>query len=145
MCSFLSLLVITASLQSKLGTTADCSYNAKSYNTAFSINPNHIKAKVPTVDTLIEGFLTKYLALPNAQPFIIPISPGNVMVAGMAGTAHVIADAVRAHPESLRQYHEYDIVMQALCKQIVDCVEEKFSMSLKTSTHDTTPSLQATC
>jgi hypothetical protein len=72
-----------------------------------------------------------YAALDNAAEFEIPEHPGNVLADELAGTQYAIADALRANKEKLRQYDEYNAVMQALRKQIIDTVEEKFIMSLR--------------
>jgi hypothetical protein len=72
-----------------------------------------------------------YTALDNAAAFQIPEHPGNVLADELAGTQYAIADALRANKEKLRQYDEYNAVMQALRKQIIDTVEEKFIMSLR--------------
>ena len=72
----------------------------------------------------------EYALIPGTQPFVIPVHPGNVMVAGLAGTAAAIADQLRAHEEQLRQYNEYEAVMQLIRKMIVDTVEEKYIVRL---------------
>jgi hypothetical protein len=68
----------------------------------------------------------EYITLPHTITFVIPMDPGNIMAMGHAGTAHEIADAVRAHAEELRQYNEHDSLMQALQKQIIESVEENY-------------------
>jgi hypothetical protein len=72
-----------------------------------------------------------YAALDNAAVFTVPAHPGNVLADELAGTQYAIADALRANKEKLRQYDEYNAVMQALRKQIIDTVEEKYIMSLR--------------
>jgi hypothetical protein len=73
----------------------------------------------------------EYLALPNAAAFVTPVHPGNLLAHGHAGTSHEIADALRAHAEQIRQFEEYQVLMQALRRQIIDTVEEKYIMSLR--------------
>ena len=53
------------------------------------------------------------------------------MAADHGGTAAAIGDALRANTEKIRQFDEYNVIMQALRKQIVDTVEENFIMSLR--------------
>ena len=72
-----------------------------------------------------------YMDLENAAEFEIPDHPGNIIADGHVGTQYAIADALRANKEKLRQFDEYNVVMQALRKQIVDTVEEKYIMSLR--------------
>ena len=72
-----------------------------------------------------------YIELEGAAEFEIPVHPGNLLAADHGGTAAAIGDALRANTEKIRQFDEYNVVMQALRKQIVDTVEEKFIMSLR--------------
>jgi hypothetical protein len=72
-----------------------------------------------------------YIDLEGAVQFDPPVHPGNILAAALGGTQYAIADAVRANKEQLRQFDEYQAVMQALRKQIIDTVEEKFIMSLR--------------
>ena len=72
-----------------------------------------------------------YMDLEDAAEFEIPDHPGNIIADGHVGTQYAIADALRANKEKLRQFDEYNVVMQALRKQIVDTVEEKYIMSLR--------------
>jgi hypothetical protein len=72
-----------------------------------------------------------YMDLEGAVQFDPPTHPGNIIAAAQGGTQYAIADAVRANKEQLRQFDEYQVVMQALRKQIIDTVEEKFIMSLR--------------
>jgi hypothetical protein len=72
-----------------------------------------------------------YIALPNAIAFVIPVDPGNILAVGMVGTANEIADAVHAHSEKLRQFVEYNVLMQALRKQIIESVEEKYIKNIR--------------
>jgi hypothetical protein len=72
-----------------------------------------------------------YIDLEGAAQFDPPTHPGNILAAALGGTQHAIADALRANKEQLRQFDEYQAVMQALRKQIIDTVEEKFIMSLR--------------
>jgi hypothetical protein len=72
-----------------------------------------------------------YIELEEAAEFEVPEHPGNVLADELAGTQYAIADALRANKEKLRQYNEYNAVMQALRKQIIDTVEEKYIMSLR--------------
>ena len=69
-----------------------------------------------------------YMDLEGAVQFDPPTHPGNPLAATHAGTQYAIADALRANKEQLRQFDEYQVVMQALRKQIIDTVEEKFSL-----------------
>jgi hypothetical protein len=75
--------------------------------------------------------VAEYIALPQTIAFVIPTDPGNVMAVGHAGTAHEIADAIRAHAEELCRYNEHDSLMQALRKQIIESVEENYIKSLR--------------
>jgi hypothetical protein len=72
-----------------------------------------------------------YLALPNAIAFVTPVHPGNLLAQGHRGTSHEIADALRAITEVIRQYEEYQVLMQALRRQIIETVEELYFMSLR--------------
>jgi hypothetical protein len=72
-----------------------------------------------------------YITLPNAIAFDIPVDPGNILAVGMARTANKIADAVRAHNEKLQQFVEYNVLMQALRKQIIESVEEKYIKNIR--------------
>ena len=72
-----------------------------------------------------------YMDLEDAAEFEIPDHPGNIIADGHVGTQYAIADALRANKEKLRQFDEYNVVMQALRKQIVDTVEEKYIMSMR--------------
>jgi hypothetical protein len=72
-----------------------------------------------------------YTALDDAEEFEIPEHPGNVLADKLASTQYAITDALRANKEKLRQYDEYNTVMQALRKQIIDTVKEEFIMSLR--------------
>ena len=72
-----------------------------------------------------------YMDLEDAAEFEIPDHPGNIIADGHVGTQYAIADALRANKEKLRQFDEYNVVMQALRKQIVDTVEDKYIMSMR--------------
>ena len=72
-----------------------------------------------------------YMDLEGAVQFDPPTHPGNLLAATHAGTQYAIADALRANKEQLRQFDECQVVMQALRKQMIDTVEEKFIMSLR--------------
>jgi hypothetical protein len=73
----------------------------------------------------------EYALIPNTVPFVTPVNPGNVLAIALAGTAMAIADQLRTHEEQTRQWNEFTAVMQALRKLIVDCVEDKYIVSLK--------------
>jgi hypothetical protein len=72
-----------------------------------------------------------YSELDGAEDFVAPVHPRNLLANGHAGTAHEIADALRAKKEKIRQFEEYQVVLQALRKQIIDTVEEKYILSLR--------------
>jgi hypothetical protein len=73
----------------------------------------------------------EYNALNGAAAFNAPIYPRNVLAAAHGGTGPQITDALRAHKEQMRQFDTYQAVMQALRKQIIDTIEEKYIMSLR--------------
>jgi hypothetical protein len=73
----------------------------------------------------------QYATIPHTIPFMQPVFPGNSLGGGLNGTAHEINDQLRAHQEALRQWTEYDNIMQALRKQIIESVEEKYIKVLK--------------
>jgi hypothetical protein len=108
----------------KLVELRDCIYaNASQIPTPLGGGKyGYLGAVIPNAD---------YIALPNAVAFIVPANPGNFQAVGFAGTANEIADALRAHLESLRQYTEYDVLMQALRKMIIESVDETYIKSLR--------------
>jgi hypothetical protein len=73
----------------------------------------------------------EYIALPNTVAFVVPPDPGNFQAVGIAGTAAVIADQLRAHLEQQRQNVEHDALMQALRNMIIDSVEEQYIQTLR--------------
>jgi hypothetical protein len=107
---------------------------SSSYAKSFTPNASQIQT---TLGGGLYGYLgaflhvDDYMDLEDAEEFVIPEHPGNILAATHGGTAHAIADALRANKEKLRQFEEYQVVMQALRKQIVETVEEKYIMSLR--------------
>jgi hypothetical protein len=75
--------------------------------------------------------VAEYNALNGAAAFNTPNYPGNVLAAAHGGTGPQITDALRAHKEQMRQFDMHQVVMQALRKQIIDTIEEKYIMSLR--------------
>jgi hypothetical protein len=102
---------------------------------------NAVHANACQIQTMLGGgkygylgaFLSddNYAELDDTQPFVEPKHPGNLLVNSLNGTQPVITDALRANKEAIRQFEEYKNVLQALRKQIVDTVEEKYILSLR--------------
>jgi hypothetical protein len=111
--------------RSKLVNLRECLYaNASQIPTPLGGGMyGYLGALIPAAD---------YLALPNAVAFVTPVHPGNLLSRGHGGTAHdEISDALWAHAEAIRQFEEYQVLMQALRRQIIETVEGKYFMSLR--------------